>query len=245
MAGHSKWSNIKHRKGAADEKRAKIFSKIGREIQVAVRSGGPDPETNNVLRDVIAKARSYNMPNDNIQRSISRAAGDSSSDMMEEIHYEGYGPAGVAVMVRVLTDNRNRTAGEVRHIFDKFGGNLGSDGCVAFQFERKGTLVIERDDTLDDEQVFMDALEAGAEDVDLDQEDVIEITTSPTEFAAVRDALGQSYDFAAQELGPVPLTWVELEDEETISNMTKLIDLLEDNDDVQDVYHNWAQEDDA
>ncbi len=245
MAGHSKWSNIKHRKGAADEKRAKIFSKIGREIQVAVRSGGPDPETNNVLRDVIAKARSYNMPNDNIQRSISRAAGDNSSDAMEEIQYEGYGPAGVAVMVRVLTDNRNRTAGEVRHIFDKYGGNLGSDGCVAFQFERKGTLVIERNDTVDDDQVFMDALEAGAEDVDLDLEDVIEITTAPTDFAAVRDALAQKYEFAAQDLGPVPLTWVELEDEETVSNMTKLIDLLEDNDDVQDVYHNWAQEDDA
>lgn len=245
MAGHSKWSNIKHRKGAADEKRAKIFSKIGREIQVAVRSGGPDPETNNVLRDVIAKARSYNMPNDNIQRSISRAAGDNSSDAMEEIQYEGYGPAGVAVMVRVLTDNRNRTAGEVRHIFDKYGGNLGSDGCVAFQFERKGTLVIERNDTVDDDQVFMDALEAGAEDVDLDLDDVIEITTAPTDFAAVRDALAQKYEFAAQDLGPVPLTWVELEDEETISNMTKLIDLLEDNDDVQDVYHNWAQEDDA
>lgn len=245
MAGHSKWSNIKHRKGAADEKRAKIFSKIGREIQVAVRSGGPDPETNNVLRDVIAKARSYNMPNDNIQRSISRAAGDNSSDAMEEIQYEGYGPAGVAVMVRVLTDNRNRTAGEVRHIFDKYGGNLGSDGCVAFQFERKGTLVIERNDTVDDDQVFMDALEAGAEDVDLDLDDVIEITTAPTDFAAVRDALAQKYEFVAQDLGPVPLTWVELEDEETISNMTKLIDLLEDNDDVQDVYHNWAQEDDA
>ncbi|MGI6508792.1 MAG: YebC/PmpR family DNA-binding transcriptional regulator [Saccharofermentanales bacterium] len=245
MAGHSKWSNIKHRKGAADEKRAKIFSKIGREIQVAVRSGGPDPETNNVLRDVIAKARSYNMPNDNIQRSISRAAGDNSSDAMEEIQYEGYGPAGVAVMVRVLTDNRNRTAGEVRHIFDKYGGNLGSDGCVAFQFERKGTLVIERNDTVDDDQVFMDALEAGAEDVDLDLDDVIEITTAPTDFAAVRDSLAQKYEFVAQDLGPVPLTWVELEDEETISNMTKLIDLLEDNDDVQDVYHNWAQEDDA
>jgi YebC/PmpR family DNA-binding regulatory protein len=132
MAGHSKWSNIKRRKGAVDEKRAKIFSKIGREIQVAVRMGGPDPEKNTVLRDVVAKAKSYNMPNDNIQRSISRAAGDSSSDVMEEIQYEGYGPGGVAVMVRALTDNRNRTAGEVRHIFDKFGGNLGSDGCVAF-----------------------------------------------------------------------------------------------------------------
>ncbi len=245
MAGHSKWNNIKHRKGAADEKRAKIFSKIGREIQVAVRSGGSDPEKNNVLRDVIAKARSYNMPNDNIQRSISRAAGDSSSDLMEEIQYEGYGPGGVAVMVRVLTDNRNRTAGEVRHIFDKYGGNLGSDGCVAFQFERKGTLVIERNGMVDDDQVFMDALEAGAEDVDLDLEDVIEITTAPTAFAAVRDALAQKYELAAQELGPIPLTWIELEDDETIANMTKLIDLLEDNDDVQEVYHNWAQEDDA
>ncbi len=245
MAGHSKWNNIKRRKGAVDEKRAKIFSKLGREIQVAVRSGGPDPDKNTLLRDVVAKAKSYNMPNDNIQRSISRAAGDSSAENIEEIQYEGYGPGGVAVMVRVLTDNRNRTAGEVRHIFDKYGGNLGTDGCVAFQFERKGTLVIERDDDLDSEQVFMDALEAGAEDVDIDNEYIIEITTSPADYAVVRDALSEKYSFADQDLGPVPLTWVVLEDEETISNMTKLIDLLEDNDDVQDVYHNWEQEDDA
>ncbi|HNZ63016.1 MAG TPA: YebC/PmpR family DNA-binding transcriptional regulator [Bacillota bacterium] len=248
MSGHSKWNNIKRRKGAVDEKRAKIFSKLGREIQIAVREGGPDPDKNSLLRDVVAKAKSYNMPSDNIQRSISRASGDSSSSMIEEILYEGYGPGGVAVMVRALTDNRNRTAGEVRHIFDKYGGNLGTDGCVAFQFERKGTLIIESEDAIDEEQLFIDALEAGAEDVDMvdadDDEYIYQITTSPNDYAAVRDKLAQKYEFADQDLGPVPISWVMLEDEESISNMAKLIDLLEDNDNVQDVYHNWDQEDD-
>ncbi|HZK41344.1 MAG TPA: YebC/PmpR family DNA-binding transcriptional regulator, partial [Clostridia bacterium] len=173
MAGHSKWSNIKRRKEAVDDKRGKVFSKLGRELLQAVRSGGPDPETNAVLRDVIAKAKSYNMPNDSIRRSIERASGEGSGDILEEILYEGYGPGGVAVMVRALTDNRNRTAGEVRHLFSKYGGNLGQDGSVAFQFERKGSLVIERQPDLDEDQVFMDALEAGAEDVDLDDEHII------------------------------------------------------------------------
>lgn len=243
MAGHSKWSNIKRRKEAMDDKRGKVFSKLGRELQVAVREGGPDPESNSVLRDVIAKAKSYNMPNDSIRRSIERASGEGGGASLEEIYYEGYGPGGVALMVRALTDNRNRTAGEIRHIFSKYGGNLGTDGCVSFQFQRKGSLVIERQDELDEEAVFMDALEAGAEDVDLDDEHIIVITTAPESYALVRDQLSKNYEFIDQSLDQVPDMLVSLLSEEAMDNMEKLIDRLEDNDDVQDIYHNWDQED--
>ncbi len=243
MAGHSKWSNIKRRKEAVDDKRGKIFSKLGRELQQAVRTGGPDPDSNSVLRDAIAKAKSYNMPNDNIKRSIERAAGEADGAALEEIFYEGYGPGGVAVMVRALTDNRNRTAGEIRHIFSKFGGNLGTDGCVSFQFDRKGILVLERADAIDEDTVFMEALEAGAEDVDLDDPHMIGITTSAEFYDPVRDRLTQSYSLIEQRLGPVPLNMVILSSEEDRENMEKLIDRLEDDDDVQDVYHNWEQED--
>lgn len=211
---------------------------------MAVRSGGPDPETNTVLRDAVARAKSYNMPNDSIKRSIERAAGEGSGQL-DEIYYEGYGPGGAAVMVRALTDNRNRTAGEVRHIFTKFGGNLGTDGCVAFQFERKGLLFIERQEDLDEEQVFMDALEAGASDVFMEDEYMIEIETAPEDFSAVRDRLAKTYSFIEQSLGPVPSVRIELPDEEDRANMEKMIDRLEDNDDVQDVYHNWEEEDPA
>ncbi|MGI6158176.1 MAG: YebC/PmpR family DNA-binding transcriptional regulator [Saccharofermentanales bacterium] len=244
MAGHSKWNNIKRRKEAVDDKRGKIFSKMGREIQVAVREGGPNPEINATLQNVIAKAKSYNMPNDSIQRSIERAAGEGNEDQLEDILYEGYGPGGVAVMMRALTDNRNRTAGEIRHIFDKYGGNLGTSGCVAFQFERKGTFVIERDDDIDPEAVFMDALEAGAEDVILDDENIIEIITEPQDFSQVRKALEPSYKFVEQDLGYRPQSYVTLSDEEASNNMEKLIEMLEDNDDVQDVYHNWEDDED-
>jgi|LSQX01.2.fsa_nt_gb YebC/PmpR family DNA-binding regulatory protein len=243
MAGHSKWSNIKRRKEAVDDQRGKIFSKLGRELQQAVRSGGPDPATNSLLRDAIAKAKSYNMPNDNIKRSIERASGEGASEAYEEIYYEGYGPGGVAVMVRALTDNRNRTAGEIRHLFSKFGGNLGTDGCVSFQFDRKGVLILERTETLDEDAVFMDALEAGAGDVDLDDPHMIEITTPPDLYGPVRDRLSEKYDLIEQRLGPVPINMVILSSEEEIENMDKLIERLEDNDDVQDVYHNWEQED--
>ena len=243
MAGHSKWSNIKRRKEAVDDKRGKIFSKLGRELQIAVRSGGADPETNTLLRDAIARAKSYNMPNDNIRRSIEKAAGDSGAAALEEIYYEGYGPGGVAVMARALTDNRHRTAGEVRHIFSKYGGNLGTDGCVAFQFDKKGILLIERFDGLDEEQVFMDALEAGADEVVLDDEHMIEIETAPELYAAVLTELSKSYEFLDQSLGYVPTVRVNLSSEEDIDNMDKLIERLEDNDDVQDVFHNWEQED--
>ncbi len=242
MAGHSKWSNIKRRKEAVDGKRGKVFTKLGRELLLAVRSGGPDPESNTLLRDAIAKAKSYNMPNDNIRRSIERAAGEAGGALLEEIYYEGYGPGGVAVMARALTDNRNRTAGEVRHIFSKYGGNLGTDGCVAFQFERKGSLVIERQPDLDEDQVFMDALEAGAEDVDLDDDHIIAITTAPDLYAAVRDDLADKYTFVDQGLGYQPTSYVSLSGQEDLDRMENLIDRLEDNDDIQDVYHNWEEE---
>lgn len=243
MAGHSKWNNIKRRKEAVDDKRGKVFSKLGRELQMAVRAGGPDPAANALLRDAIAKAKSYNMPNDNIKRSIDRAAGDSSAEALAEIYYEGYGPGGVAVMVRALTDNRNRTAGEVRHLFSKYGGNLGTDGCVSFQFDRKGLILIERGEEVDEDAVLMDALDAGAEDVDLEDEHLIEIVTTPELYPAVRDRLAESYTLLDQSLGPVPLNRVILSSQEEIENMERLIERLEDDDDVQDVYHNWDQGD--
>lgn len=239
MSGHSKWNNIKRKKGAADAQRGAIFTKIGREIQVAVRSGGPDPDVNSRLKDVIAKAKSANMPNDNIQRSIKKAAGASESDNFEEIVYEGYGPAGVAVMVRTLTDNRNRTAGDVRHLFDRFGGNMGTTGCVSFQFQDKGNILIEKDDELDEEQIMMDALEVGAEDF-AEEDEVFVITTTPETYYDVRAALEtKGYELADSSLGPVPVTWVEVEDPEAVVKLEKMIDALDSHDDVQDVYHNW------
>ncbi len=240
MSGHSKWNNIKRRKGAVDAQRGKLFTKLGREIQVAVKSGGPDPDSNTTLKDVIAKAKANNMPNDSIKRSISRASGADSTDDYEEVLYEGYGPGGVAVMVRALTDNRNRTAGEVRHTFDKHGGNLGTNGCVAFLFEKKGSLVLDRAEFDDEEQVMMDALEAGAEDIVVDEE-MIEIVTSPEDYSAVRNQLEKNYTFADVSLGPVAITEVELTDDDQIKKMNKLIDMMEDNDDVQEVFHNWSQ----
>ncbi|NLN47302.1 MAG: YebC/PmpR family DNA-binding transcriptional regulator [Clostridiaceae bacterium] len=239
MSGHSKWNNIKRKKGAADAQRGATFTKIGREIQVAVRSGGPDPDVNSRLKDVITKAKSANMPNDNIQRSIKKAAGASESDNFEEIVYEGYGPEGVAVMVRTLTDNRNRTAGDVRHLFDRFGGNMGTSGCVSFQFQDKGNILIEKNDELDEEQVMMDALETGAEDF-AEEDEVFVITTTPETYYEVRAALEtKGYELADSSLGPVPITWVEVEDPEAVVKLEKMIDALESHDDVQDVYHNW------
>lgn len=240
MSGHSKWSTIKRKKGANDAQRAKIFTKIAREIIVAVKAGGPDPDNNASLKDVIAKARSNNMPNDNIQRTIKKAAGDTDTDNYESITYEGYGPGGVAVIVEALTDNRNRTAADVRHAFDKNGGNMGQTGCVSFMFDRKGIIIIENDD-FDEEEVTMDVLEAGAEDVEIDEE-CIEITTSPEDFSAVRDALGEKYTLSSAELSMVPQTMTALGDEAQQIQMQKLLDMLEDNDDVQDVYHNWETE---
>lgn len=239
MSGHSKWNNIKRKKGEADAQRGAVFTKLGREIQVAVKNGGSDPEGNSRLKDVIAKAKAANMPNDNIQRSIKKASGAGETDNFEEITYEGYGPGGVAVMVRTLSDNRNRTAGDVRHIFDKFGGNMGTSGCVAFLFQEKGTLIIDQEEFDDEESVMMDALEAGAEDF-MAEEGVYEITTSPESYVPVREAMeSKGYTFLDISLGPVPVTWTELADPDLAEKMEKLIDRMEEHDDVQEVFHNW------
>ncbi len=237
MSGHSKWSNIKHKKEKSDAQRAKIFTKIGREIAVIVKQGGPDPEVNGKLKDVIAKARANNMPNDNVQRCIKKAAGDQGADNYEEIVYEGYGPSGVAVIVETLTDNRNRTAADMRHYFDKYGGNLGQSGCVTFMFDTRGVIVVEAEDA-DEETLMMEALEAGADDFSA-EDDFFEIVTAPENFGAVREAIENGgYKIASAEIARIPQTTVTLSAEDDLKNMTKLIDMLEDNDDVQNVFHN-------
>ena len=242
MSGHSKWHNIQKTKGAADAKRSQAFTKIAREIIVAVKTGGSgDPNNNSRLATVIAKARAANMPNDNIKRTIEKAIGSGNANDYESITYEGYGPGGVAVIVETLTDNRNRTASDVRHYFDKFGGNLGATGCVSWSFDQKGVLIIERED-LDEETAMMDALDCGAADFEAD-EDCFTIYTAPDDFAAVVAALeAKGYTFLSAEVAMVPQTYVKLEKEEDIKNMEKMIELLEEDDDVQNVYHNWDQD---
>lgn len=241
MSGHSKWSNIKHKKEKSDAQRGKIFTKIGRELAVAVKSGGSDPESNTKLKDIIAKAKANNMPNDTISRSIKKAAGDAGGANYDEIVYEGYGPSGVAVIVEVMTDNKNRTAGEVRHAFDKFGGNLGQTGCVGFLFDQKGVILVEEQEGIDEEALMLDALDAGAEDFSA-EDGYFEILTAPSEFSAVRETLEQKgYTFSSAEVEMVPQTYVQLTDEKDILFMEKLIDMLEDNDDVQNVWHNWEE----
>ena len=239
MSGHSKWHNIQKTKGAADAKRSQMFTKIAREMIVAVKTGGGgDPANNSRLATVIAKAKAANMPNDNIKRTIDRALGSGNADAYESVVYEGYGPCGVAVIVEALTDNRNRTAPNIRHLFDKYGGNLGATGCVSWSFDRKGVIVIEKED-LDEDTVMMDALDAGADDFEA-QDEVFEITTSPDSFAAVVEALeGKGYTFLSAEVAMVPQNYIKLENEDDIKNMEKMIDLLEEDDDVQNVYHNW------
>lgn len=242
MAGHSKWANIKHKKSKTDAQKAKIFTKLGREIQVAVRDGGPDPESNSRLKDVIAKAKANNMPNENIQRSIKKAAGEGMSDNMEEIMYEGYGPSGVAVIVEAVTDNRNRTAGEMRHYFDKYGGNLGATNCVSFMFDKKGLIVIENDGSFDEDTLMADVLETEAEDFS-NIDGAFEIVTTPQAFSNVRDALEKKgYKFVEAEITMLPQSYVKLENEEDREKFRKLIDALEDNDDVIEVYHNYSEE---
>ena len=244
MSGHSKWSTIKRKKGANDQQRAKIFTKIAREIIVAVKSGGPDPNNNSSLKDVIAKARANNMPNDNINRTIKKAAGSNDGDNYESNTYEGYGPAGVAVIVETLTDNKNRTAADVRAAFSKYGGNMGQSGCVSFMFDRKGVIVIEDEDSqIDEDEITMDALEAGAEDISV-EEDCIEITTAPEDFHAVRDALEAKYTISSAEVSMVPQTLTTLTDEKQIQMMSRMLDNLEDDDDVQNVYHSWDMPED-
>lgn len=241
MSGHNKWSTIKQKKGKNDAARAKIFTKIGRELIVAVKEGGSaDPSVNSKLRDVIAKAKASNVPNDNIDRIIKKAAGDNDSTNYESVTYEGYGPNGVAVIVEALTDNRNRTAGEVRHYFDKFGGNMGTQGCVTFMFERKGVLVIEREELEADEDTVMEhALEAGAADFEAD-DDIFTIYTDPADFSAVRDEVAaKGYEFASAEIEMVPNTYTTLDTQESKDMMQKMLDMFEDNDDIQNVWHNW------
>ena len=239
MSGHSKWNNIKRKKEKTDGARAKVFTKIGREISVAVRDGGPNPASNSKLADLIAKAKRMSVPNDNIQRIIKRAEG-GEKDNYESITYEGYGPCGIAMMVETLTDNRNRTAANMRHYFDKFGGNLGTTGCVSFMFNEKGVIVLEREG-LDEDTVMSDALEAGASDFQAD-EDVFEIYTEPSDFSGVRDDLeAKGYSFVSAEVEMVPDTYTDLTDPDQILKMQKLIDALEDNDDVQQVWHNWNE----
>ena len=242
MAGHSKWANIKHKKEKTDAQKGKIFTKLGREIAVAVRGGGPDPETNSRLKDAIAKAKANNRPNDSILRSIKKASGEMMGDDYEEIVYEGYGPGGVAVIVETLTNNRNRTAGDIRHIFDKYGGNLGTTGCVSFMFDKRGQIIIEKNNSIDEDSLMMAALEAGAIDV-VSEDEYYEIITEPLDFSRVAEALEkEGYKFETAEVAMIPKTTTTLTNEEMISNMEKLIEKLEDHDDVQNIYHNWEQE---
>ena len=239
MSGHSKWNNIKRKKEKTDSQKAKVFTKIGREIAVAVKEGGSaDPAANSRLKDAIAKAKANNVPNDNIDRIIKKASGEGNNDNYEALQYEGYGPSGIAVIVETLTDNRNRTAGEMRHYFDKCGGNLGQTGCVGFMFAKKGILAIDAEG-LSEDQVMEDALEAGASDFNAD-DGVFEIYTEPDDFGAIRDDLeAKGYSFLSAEVEMVPDVYNTIDDPELVVKMEKLLDMLEDNDDVQNVWHNW------
>ena len=241
MSGHSKWKNIMHKKEKTDAARAKVFTKIGKEMAIAVREGGPDPVSNSKLRDLIAKAKANNVPNDNIDRIIKKASG-ADSVAYEKVTYEGYGIGGVAVIVEAMTDNRNRTGGDVRHYFDKFGGNLGQTGCVSYLFADKGTIIIENDGKADEDAVMEAALEAGAEDFDVTDE-AFEITTAPDDLTAVTEALtAKGYSIISSEQEKIPSMYVTLTDEEQIRKMGLLLEKLDENDDVTDVWHNWENE---
>lgn len=244
MSGHSKWSTIKRKKEKTDQARAKVFTRIGRELAMAVKAGGPDPDNNSKLKDVIAKAKANNVPNDNIERIIKKAAGEGGGADYESLVYEGYGPSGVAVIVEVLTDNRNRTAGEMRHYFDKCGGNLGQSGSVMFMFERKGLIVIEGEG-LDEDKVMEDVLEAGADDFSFDG-DIYEISTDPNSVGAVSEALSEKgYAFVSAEPAYVPATTSSIDDPDLVVKMEKLLDMLDENEDVQNVWHNWEAPEEA
>lgn len=242
MAGHSKFANIKHKKEKNDAAKGRIFTKLGREIAVAVKEGGPDPATNSRLKDVIAKAKSNNMPNDTIERSIKRAAGDANSVNYETVTYEGYGPNGTAIIVDALTDNKNRTAANVRNAFTKGGGNVGTQGCVSFMFDRKGQIIIDKEVCeMKGDDLMLLALDAGAEDFN-EEDDSFEILTEPDTFGAVTDELEKAgIPMVQAEVTMIPQTYVQLSDEQDIKNMQKILDLLEEDDDVQEVYHNWDE----
>lgn len=242
MSGHSKFANIKHKKEKNDAKKGKILTKLGREIAVAVKEGGADPENNSRLRDIVAKAKANNMPNDTIDRSIKKAAGDANAVNYESITYEGYGPSGVAIIVEALTDNKNRTASNVRSAFTKGSGSIGTPGCVSYNFEKKGQIIIAKEDCqMDEDDLMMTALDAGAEDFAA-EEDSYEIVTDPDDFSKVREALeAESIEMASAEVTMIPNTMVELASEDDIKNLQKTLDLLEEDDDVQDVWHNWDE----
>lgn len=242
MSGHSKFANIKHKKEKNDAAKGKIFTIIGREIAVAVKEGGPDPANNSKLRDVIAKAKANNMPNDTIDRGIKKAAGDAGSVNYVSITYEGYGPSGTAIIVNALTDNKNRTASNVRNAFTKGGGNVGTTGCVSFMFDEKGQIIIDKEEcSMDADDLMMIALDAGAEDF-ADEEDSYEIITSPSDFTAVREALEkENIPMASAEVTMIPQNYVELTSEEDIKKMNRILDMLDEDDDVQSVYHNWDE----
>ena len=245
MSGHSKWKNIMHKKEKSDAQKASIFTKIGREITQAVKEGGPDPASSSKLKDIIAKAKTNNVPNDNIERVIKKAAGDGDNTQYEEITYEGYGPAGIAVIVETLTDNRNRTAGDLRHYFDKYGGNLGQTGSVNWMFSKKGVIVISKEEYDDEEKLMEELMEVEAEDFVI-EENVYEIYTAPENFSSVREYLeGKGYEFLSAEVEQVPSNYITLTNEDQIKNMNKLLEVLEDNDDVQNTYHNWNDEESA
>lgn len=242
MSGHSKFANIKHKKEKNDAKKGKIFTVIGREIVMAVKAGGPDPANNSKLRDVIAKAKANNMPNDTIDRGIKKAAGADSADSYEKAVYEGYGPNGVAIIVETLTDNKNRTASNVKNAFTKGSGNVGTPGCVSFMFDKKGQIVIDKEEYEGDaDELMMQVLDAGAEDF-VEEEDSFEVLTDPDDFSAVRLAMEEAgIPMASAEVTMIPQTYVELTDSKDIANIQKTLDMLDDDDDVQDVYHNWDE----
>jgi len=242
MSGHSKFANIKHKKEKNDAAKGKIFTIIGREIAVAVKEGGPDPVNNSKLRDVIAKAKANNMPNDTIDRGIKKAAGDANSVNYVTITYEGYGPSGTAIIVNALTDNKNRTASNVRNAFTKGGGNVGTTGCVSFMFDEKGQIIIDKEECcMDADDLMMIALDAGAEDF-ADEEDSYEVITSPADFTAVREALEkENIPMASAEVTMIPQNYVELTNEDDIKKMNRILDMLDEDDDVQSVYHNWDE----
>ena len=241
MSGHSKWHNIQAKKGKADAARGKIFTKLGRELLIAVKQGGPDPAGNSKLKDVIAKCKAANMPNDTINNAIKKASGAGNSENYEEVTYEGYGPNGVAVIVEASTDNRNRTAADVRHVFDRAGGNLGTTGCVSYMFNKKGVIVIDKESTsMDEDELMMLALDAGAEDFQT-LDEVYEITTDPSDFSTVHEKLEEAgLEFLEAEVQMVPTTTVKL-DEKGAEKMERLIENLEDLDDVSNIYHNWEE----
>lgn len=240
MSGHSKWNNIKNRKEKSDAQRGKIFTKLGREILVAVKEGGADPNSNSKLKDVIAKCKANNMPNDNIEKSIKKASGEDNAANYEEIVYEGYGPNGVAIIIEVMTDNRNRTAGDVRHVLDKFGGNLGTSGSVSWMFNKKGIIIIEKSSKVSEEELMMEAIEAGAENLEVEDE-YYEVITAPSDFSKVREYIeSKGIEYIEAEIKMIPQSYISL-NEDADKKMNLIIEKLEELDDVQEVWHNWDE----